>query len=60
MENQVKGYRKDIATKNKRGEYVPAIPCPYYGIKNRCECGKKFWTVKGYEEHYALEHILGM
>ncbi len=47
-------------TENKRCEYVPSIPLPYYGIKKKCECGEKFWTEKGYRAHYALEHILGL
>ncbi len=55
-----KTYDKSMQVKNSRGEYVPAIPLPYYGLRRMCECRKKFWTQKGYESHYALEHILGM
>lgn len=44
---------------NKRGEWVPAIPLPFYLIKRRkCTCGAKFWTNDGYRGHYALKHIL--
>lgn len=55
-----KDYEKGVSTENSRGEYVPSIPLPYYGIRKECQCGKKFWTEKGYEGHYALEHILGL
>ena len=43
---------------NARGEWVPSIPLPMYGIRKRCECGRKFWTAAGYRGHYALDHIL--
>lgn len=43
---------------NSRGEWVPAIPLPYIGIRNKCHCGKKFWTLERYREHYALHHVL--
>lgn len=51
-----------VQMQNKRGEWVPAIPEPFfYGFKLRkakCDCGDKFKTRKRYQEHYALEHIL--
>ncbi|HEY7416610.1 MAG TPA: hypothetical protein VH593_15575 [Ktedonobacteraceae bacterium] len=37
---------------------MKSIPLPKYGIRNQCECGQKFWTIKGYRGHYALVHIL--
>lgn len=44
---------------NKRHEWVPAIPEPYFHlIRLECDCGEKFWSRKRYEEHYALAHIL--
>lgn len=43
---------------NARGEWVPAIPLPLYGLRKRCDCGLKFWTLDGYRGHYALAHIL--
>jgi hypothetical protein len=47
------------ATQNARGEWVPAIPFPLYGIRKKClRCGRKFWTTNRYREHYALHHIL--
>jgi len=49
-----------VTTQNKYGEWVPAIPEPYYGIKKHCVCGEKFWTKRRYQEHYALEHILAL
>jgi len=45
-------------TQNSRGEWVPAIPLPFFGLRKRCECGRKFWTADGYRGHYALKHIL--
>jgi hypothetical protein len=48
------------STQNKNGEWVPAIPEPYYGVRKTCDCGSKFWTYKGYQGHYALKHILGL
>lgn len=50
-----------ITCQNKRGEWVPAIPLPYFrAFRYECTCGKKFWTLYGYEAHYALRHILGL
>lgn len=56
---------------NGRGEWVPAIPTPEYvgwmgrpkctytsAVLGSMPCGKKFWTPKEYEQHYALEHIV--
>lgn len=45
-------------TQNDRGEWVPAIPLPLYGVRKECTCGRKFWTMGGYRGHYALVHIL--
>jgi len=47
---------------NKKREWVPAVPEPYYClIRKRCmKCGKMFFTVDGYRGHYALAHILYM
>lgn len=57
-------------TTNNRGQWVPAIPLPFYlglpTLRHQCQgdrretCGKKFWTMAGYRGHYALRHILGM
>lgn len=44
---------------NSRGEWVPAIPLPYFGsLRVKCTCGAKFWNLEAYEGHYALRHIL--
>lgn len=43
---------------NRRGEWVPAIPLPFYGMRKKCSCGAKFWTMDGYLGHYAVKHIL--
>jgi hypothetical protein len=49
-----------ISTQNRRGEWVPAIPLPFYGLRKRCTCGRKFWTAEGYRGHYALHHAMGL
>ena len=48
----------EAQTKNKKGQWVPAIPLPYYGHRKMCMCGRKFWFMENYEAHYALKHIL--
>jgi hypothetical protein len=48
----------ETATQNDAGEWVPAIPLPFYGLRKHCDCGRKFWTMAGYRGHYALRHIL--
>ena len=49
----------DIQQTNDRGEWVPSIPLPMYLLRKRCGfCGRKFWTLTGYQGHYALAHIL--
>jgi len=45
-------------TQNKAGEWVPAIPLPFYGLRKRCGCGRRFWTATGYRGHYALLHVM--
>lgn len=47
-------------TTNKRGDWVPSIPVPFYGRRKHCRCGRRFWTEQRYREHYAYAHILGM
>lgn len=52
-----------VSVQNKRGEWVPAIPLPYYlrgHHRVKCECGHRFRTERRYREHYALDHILGL
>jgi hypothetical protein len=45
--------------RNSRGEWVPAIQEPYYGIVMKtCSCGRRFFTIDGYKGHYAYKHIL--
>lgn len=44
---------------NKQGQWVPAIPLPFFGmIRVKCACGAKFSNMEAYEGHYALRHIL--
>lgn len=45
-------------TQNKRGEVMPAIPLPFYGVRKQCCCGAKFWTEARYYEHYAFWHVV--
>jgi hypothetical protein len=52
--------RAPAGTTNTRGEWVPAIPLPHVGFRDKCHCGRKFWTRAGYRAHYALVHILGL
>jgi hypothetical protein len=47
-----------VSAQNSRGEWVPSIPLPFYGLRKGCSCGRKFWTMDGYQGHYALCHIL--
>lgn len=48
----------EASARNARSEWVPSIPLPVYGLRKLCECGRKFWTERGYRGHYALDHIL--
>jgi hypothetical protein len=50
-----------VTTQNTRGQWVPSIPLPFFGVRKHCgSCKKRFWTEGGYRGHYALEHILHM
>lgn len=40
------------------GRWAPAIPLPLMGVRKRCYCGRRFWSMPGYRGHYALAHIL--
>ena len=61
MTDQSNEKEKTMAqTKNNRGEWVAAIPLPIYGLRKKCDCGKRFWTHAGYSGHYALVHILAL
>jgi hypothetical protein len=53
-------FDRSVSCQNRRGEWVPAVPVPFYGFRKQCSCGAKFWTEKGYRGHFALEHILGL
>jgi hypothetical protein len=35
------------------------IPLPFYGLKNKCGCGRSFWKVANYEKHYKKSHTDG-
>jgi hypothetical protein len=37
---------------------VPDVPIPFRGLKKRCLCGATFWTMRNYERHYMLVHII--
>lgn len=59
-----------ISVQNDRGEWVPAIPEPYFlrdwlgrlrlQGRCRCDCGRVFRTRQRYREHAALVHVLGL
>lgn len=52
-----------VSTQNKRGEWVTAIPEPYWlRLLDHCQCycGRKFWSMESYQAHYALKHILAL
>lgn len=51
-----------IQAQNIRGEFVPAIPEPYFLSfgRTRCTCGERFRGRRRYREHYALAHILAL
>lgn len=53
-------YHRGVSTQNHRGEWVPAVPLPFLYLRKQCRCGAKFWTMRGYQGHYALKHILGL
>jgi hypothetical protein len=55
----------NVQARNSRGEWVPAIPFPFFGTgifktTSRCDCGEVFKTEEQYRGHYALVHILGL
>lgn len=51
--------RARVMMENARGEWVPAIPMPFFGLRKKCmECGAKFWTMNGYRAHFSLKHIV--
>lgn len=47
-----------VTMENRRGEQVPAIPLPLFGLKKQCSCGQSFWKLRNYEAHYAHKHIV--
>lgn len=60
-----KDYDESIRTKNKYGEWVPAIPEPFFGFFGRVkcftgDCHEVFRSREEYRAHYALKHILGL
>lgn len=47
---------------NGRGEWVTAIPEPYFLSfgRVRCDCERKFRGRDRYRDHFAYAHVLGM
>lgn len=43
---------------NGRGNWVPAIPIPVTRVRHECSCGERFWTMDGYNGHYAYVHLI--
>lgn len=59
-----KEYDENVFAQNKYGQYLPAIPEPFYrgGLfkwRHECQCGIVFPSRSAYRGHYALVHILG-
>jgi hypothetical protein len=51
----------NTSVENRRGEWIPSIPLPWPLLAGyRCSCGRRSWTLPGYQGHYALEHILAL
>lgn len=52
----------DVEIQNSRGDWVPAVPLPFFHWFKimECHCGKLRLGMKRYQEHYAYAHILGM
>lgn len=61
-----KDYSEGMSVKNKYGEWVPAIPEPYWTgfLLRKAQCvycqRKPFNSEEAYRGHYALKHILGL
>jgi hypothetical protein len=51
-----------ISAQNNRGQWVPAIPEPFFLNfgRVRCDCGSTFWGRERYRAHYAYAHILDL
>lgn len=68
-----KEYDSQISCQNKYGEWVPAIPLPFYYPRSlfwwtfvccakteKGACNKGFKTEEEYRGHYALVHVMGL
>jgi hypothetical protein len=60
-------YQEGVSSQNKYGEWVPAIPEPYwrgFGLRKAqcttCVEQPVFKDIGAYRGHYALVHILGL
>lgn len=62
MTNKYPYVDKNTQCQNNMGDWVPAIPLPYYLSfgRVRCDCGEKFWGSKNYRGHFALTHVMGL
>lgn len=52
----------DLEVQNHQGVWVPIVPLPIKLLfwRRQCHCGRKFFTNRRYQEHYAYGHIMGM
>lgn len=46
-------------SQNDDGTWSEAIPL-VYGLRKKCNCGQKFWSMKSYEYHYRSNHTDGL
>ena len=51
-------HRSDVQEDAGNGLWVEAIPLPFYGIRKRCECGRKFWRESDYRRHWRYENTM--
>jgi len=51
-----------VSSQNRFGMWIPATPEPYHHLfqKECTSCYERFWTDKGYREHFGLRHILSL
>lgn len=58
--NEPPTWNSGAQVQNENGDWVEAVPLPFYLGNNRCrcKCGRRFPDEETYRGHYALAHIL--